>query len=58
MGYRLKEGNLREATFTKPEGSQSGEVKIIFFKLGGSESGGVLYLLLLRGPNPDGFYIC
>ena len=49
----LKEGNLRKSTFTNqrapnPEGSKS------FFKLGGFESGGVLYLLMRRGPNPEG----
>ena len=53
----LKEGNLRKATFTKPEGSQSGGVKN-FSNSEGSESGGVLYLLTQRGPNPEGSYIC
>ena len=67
----MKEGDLRKATFTKPEGSQSGRVKK-FFKLGGvqirrglivansegSKSGGVLYQLIQRGPNPEGSKFC
>ena len=70
-GYKLKEGNLRKATFKKPEGSQS-EVSRFFFKFGGvpirrglvftkpegSQSGGVLYLLTQRGPNPEGSKFC
>ena len=36
----MKEGNLRKATFTKEEGSQSGGVKIFF--------------QIRRGPNPEG----
>ena len=41
----LKVRNLRKATFTKPEGSQSGGVKIFFFQV-------------RRGPNPEGSYSC
>ena len=37
----MKKGNLRKATFTKPEGSQSGGVQIFF--------------QIRRGPNPEGF---
>ena len=72
MGYRLKEGNLREATFTKPEGSQSGGVKIFFFLIRrvrirrglifatseGSQSGWVLYLLTQSASNPEGSKFC
>ena len=54
----MKEGNLRKATFTKPEGSQSGGVHIFFSNSEGSPSGGVLYLLTQRGPNPEGSQFC
>ena len=40
----LKEGDLRKATFTKPEGSQSGGVKNFF--------------QIRSGPNPEGSYSC
>ena len=49
----LKEGNLRKATFTKPEGSQSGGVQI-FSNSEGSQTGGVLFSQNLRGPKTCG----
>ena len=52
----MKEGNLRKATLTKEEGSQSGGVQI-FFKFGGSQSGRVLFSQNRRDPNPEGSYI-
>ena len=56
-------GSLRKSIFTKPEGSQSGGVKIyIFSNLEGSQSGGVLFsqnrrVSIRRGltfANPEG----
>ena len=43
------QGRLRKANFTKPEGSQSGGVKI-FPDSEGSQSGGVSILLIRTGP--------
>ena len=65
----LKDGNLRKATFTKPQGSQSGGVQfffsqfrrghntrgLVFTKPEGSQSGGVLYLLSGGVPIRRGF---
>ena len=66
----MKKGNLRKATFTKSEGSQTGGVKVfsrgvrirrglIAANSEGSKSGRVYILTIRKSPicaNPEGYY--